>query len=149
MMQLNDPVRSILQKKGGEIWTISPHSSVYQAMGIMSDRNIGALAVMEGDLLVGIIAERDYARKIVLKGKASRETEVAEIMQTPVTVTPGHTVDECMSLMTSERVRYLPVMEDGRMTGLISIGDLVNWIISSHEDTIKHLHSYIAGSYPA
>jgi len=149
MMQLNDPVRCILQRKSGEIWTISPHSSVYQAMAIMSDRNIGALAVMEGDLLVGIIAERDYARKIVLKGKASRETEVAEIMQTPVTVTLNHTVDECMSLMTGERVRYLAVMENGRMAGLISIGDLVNWIISSHEDTIKHLHSYIAGSYPA
>jgi len=148
-MQLNDPVGSILRRKSGEIWTITPHSSVYEAMAIMSDRNIGALAVMEGDLLVGIIAERDYARKIVLKGKASRETEVAEIMQSPVTVTPGHTVDECMNLMTNERVRYLAVMEEGRMAGLISIGDLVNWIISSHEDTIKHLHSYIAGSYPA
>jgi len=148
-MQLNDPVGSILRRKSGEIWTITPHSSVYEAMAIMSDRNIGALAVMEGDLLVGIIAERDYARKIVLKGKASRETEVAEIMQSPVTVTPRHTVDECMSLMTRERVRYLAVMEDSRMAGLISIGDLVNWIISSHEDTIKHLHSYIAGSYPA
>ena len=148
-MQLNDPVGSILRRKSGEIWTITPHSSVYEAMAIMSDRNIGALAVMEGDLLVGIIAERDYARKIVLKGKASRETEVAEIMQAPVTVTPRHTVDDCMTLMTSERVRYLAVMEEGRMAGLVSIGDLVNWIISSHEDTIKHLHSYIAGSYPA
>ena len=148
-MKLNDPVRSILQRKGGEVWTISPHASVYEAMAVMSDRNIGALAVKEADLLVGIIAERDYARKIVLKGKSSRETQVAEIMQSPITVNPNHTVDECMSLMTSERVRYLPVMEDGRMVGLISIGDLVNWIISSHEDTIKHLHSYIAGSYPA
>jgi CBS domain-containing protein len=148
-MQLNDPVRSILQRKGGEIWTISPHVSVYEAMAMMSDRNVGALLVMEGGLLVGVIAERDYARKIALKGKSSRETEVCEIMGIPVTVTPNHTVDECMALMTGERVRYLPVTEDGGVIGVISIGDLVNWIISSHEDTIKHLHSYIAGSYPA
>ena len=148
-MQLNDPVSSILQRKRSEIWTISPHASVYEAMAMMSERNIGALLVMEGNLLVGIIAERDYARKIVLRGKSSRETEVREIMRTPVTVTPNHTVDECMALMTGERVRHLPVIDDGAVTGVISIGDLVNWIISAHEDTIKHLHSYIAGSYPA
>ncbi len=118
-------------------------------MAVMSDRNIGSLLVMEGGLLVGVLAERDYARKIALKGKSSRDTEVCEIMQTPVTVTPYHTVDECMTLMTGERVRYLPVTEDGVVLGVISIGDLVNWIISSHEDTIKQLHSYIAGSYPA
>jgi CBS domain-containing protein len=148
-MQLNDPVRSILQRKHGEVWTIPPHASVYEAMAMMSDRNVGALLVMEGGLLVGVIAERDYARKIALKGKSSRETEVCEIMRTPVTVTPDHTVDECMALMTGERVRHLPVTEEGGVIGVISIGDLVNWIISSHEDTIKHLHSYIAGSYPA
>ena len=148
-MKLNDPVSSILQRKHREIWTISPHASVYEAMAIMSDRNIGALLVMEEGLLAGIIAERDYARKIALKGKSSRETEVREIMRTPVTVTPNHTVDECMALMTGERVRHLPVTEEGAVIGVISIGDLVNWIISSHEDTIKHLHSYIAGSYPA
>ena len=148
-MQLNDPVSSILQRKHGEIRTISPHASVYQAMATMSDCNVGSLLVMEGGLMVGVLAERDYARKIALKGKSSRDTEVAEIMQTPVTVTPYHTVDECMTLMTSERVRYLPVMEDRTVVGVISIGDLVNWIISSHEDTIKQLHSYITGSYPA
>jgi len=148
-MKLNDPVRSILQRKPGEIWTISPHSSVYEAMAMMSDRNVGALLVMEEGVLVGLLAERDYARKIALKGKSSRDTEVREIMQTPVTVTPDHTVDECMALMSGERVRYLPVKEDGVVIGVISIGDLVNWIISSHEDTIKQLHSYIAGSYPA
>jgi len=148
-MQLNDPVRSILQRKHGEIWTISPQASVYQAMAMMSDRNVGSLLVMEGGLLVGVLAERDYARKIALKGKSSRDTEVGEIMQTPVTVTPEHTVDECMTLMSGERVRYLPVTNGGEVLGVISIGDLVNWIISSHEDTIKQLHSYIAGSYPA
>jgi len=148
-MQLNDPVSSILQRKHGEIRTTSPHASVYQAMATMSDCNVGSLLVMEGGLMVGVLAERDYARKIALKGKSSRDTEVAEIMQTPVTVTPYHTVDECMTLMTSERVRYLPVMEDRTVVGVISIGDLVNWIISSHEDTIKQLHSYITGSYPA
>jgi CBS domain-containing protein len=148
-MQLNDPVRSILQRKRGEIWTISPHASVYDAMATMSDRNVGALLVMEGNRLVGIIAERDYARNIVLKGKSSRETEVREIMRTPITITLDHTVDECMALMTGERARHLPVVEDGAVVGVISIGDLVNWIISAHEDTIKQLHSYIAGSYPA
>ena len=148
-MQLNDPVSSILQRKRGEIWTISPHASVYEAMAVMSDRNIGALLVMEDGLLVGIIAERDYARKIALKGKSSRETKVREIMRTPITVTPNHTVDQCMALMTRERVRHLPVNDEGAVIGVISIGDVVNWIISSHEDTIKHLHSYIAGSYPA
>jgi CBS domain-containing protein len=148
-VQLNDPVSSILQRKRGEIWTISPHASVYEAMAVMSDRNIGALLVMEDGLLVGIIAERDYARKIALKGKSSRETKVREIMRTPITVTPNHTVDQCMALMTRERVRHLPVNDEGAVIGVISIGDVVNWIISSHEDTIKHLHSYIAGSYPA
>jgi len=148
-MELNDPVRSILQRKHAEIRTVSPHASVYDAMAMMSDHNVGALLVMEEGLLVGVIAERDYARKIVLKGKSSRDTEVIEIMRVPVTVTPNHTVDECMALMTGERVRHLPVVEDGGVIGVISIGDLINWIISSHEDTIKHLHSYISGSYPA
>jgi len=148
-MQLNDPVSAVLQSKKREIFTISPHASVYEAMSVMSDRNVGALLVMDDDNLTGIIAERDYARKIVLKGKSSRETEVREIMRTPVTVTPGHTVDECMALMTGERVRHLPVIDDGHPIGVISIGDLVGWIISSHEDTIKHLHSYIAGAYPS
>jgi CBS domain-containing protein len=148
-MQLNDPVSALLQRKHGEVWTISPRASVYEAMALMSDKNIGALLVMEDGRLSGIIAERDYARKIALKGKSSRDTEVREIMRTPVTVTPNHTVDQCMALMTGERVRHLPVTEEGAVIGVISIGDLVNWIISSHEDTIKHLHSYIAGSYPA
>jgi CBS domain-containing protein len=148
-MQLNDPVSALLQRKHGEVWTISPRASVYEAMALMSDKNIGALLVMEDGRLSGIIAERDYARKIALKGKSSRDTEVREIMRTPVTVTPNHTVDQCMALMTGERVRHLPVTEGGAVIGVISIGDLVNWIISSHEDTIKHLHSYIAGSYPA
>ncbi|MGA3024595.1 MAG: CBS domain-containing protein [Bryobacteraceae bacterium] len=148
-MQLNDPVSALLQRKHGEVWTISPRASVYEAMAMMSDKNIGALLVMEDGRLSGIIAERDYARKIALKGKSSRDTEVREIMRTPVTVTPNHTVDQCMALMTGERVRHLPVTEEGAVIGVISIGDLVNWIISSHEDTIKHLHSYIAGSYPA
>jgi len=148
-MQLNDPVSALLQRKHGEVWTISRRASVYEAMALMSDKNIGALLVMEDGRLSGIIAERDYARKIALKGKSSRDTEVREIMRTPVTVTPNHTVDQCMALMTGERVRHLPVTEEGAVIGVISIGDLVNWIISSHEDTIKHLHSYIAGSYPA
>ncbi len=148
-MQLNDPVSTVLQSKKREIFTISPDSSVFEAMSVMSDRNIGALLVMEDGNLVGIIAERDYARKIVLKGKSSRDTAVREIMRAPVIVSPSHNVDECMALMTSERVRHLPVVDDGKVVGVISIGDLVGWIISSHEDTIKQLHSYISGSYPS
>ena len=145
-MQLNDPVRSILQRKRGEIWTVSPHASVYDAMAMMSDHNVGALLVMEADLLVGVIAERDYARKIALKGKSSRETPVEDIIsKNPVTVSPAEKVFDCMRLMSEKRVRHLPVLDDGRIVGVISIGDLVNRIISTQSATIEHLEKYIAG----
>jgi CBS domain-containing protein len=150
-MQLVQSVRSVLQHKTpGALWSVSSWTSVYDALALMSSRDIGALLVIDHGDLVGIFSERDYARKIVLLGRSSRETEVREIMSSPpLTVTPDHTVDDCMNLMTTHRIRHLPVMENDRIAGMLSIGDLVNWIISSHEQTINQLHHYIAGSYPA
>jgi CBS domain-containing protein len=119
-------------------------------MAVMSERHIGALVVLSAERLVGIITERDYARKIVLKARLSRETKVREIMTTPVLfVASEQTVGQCMYVMTSRQIRYLPVLEDDRVIGIVSIGDLVNWIISAQDDTIRHLHNYITGSYPA
>jgi CBS domain-containing protein len=148
-MELSDEIRWILKVKGGSVWSVSPWESVYEAIAAMSERQVGALPVMEGGRLVGIISERDYARRVILKGRSSKETQIAEIMTTPVVyVTPEATVQGCMRIMTANRVRHLPVVEDGRVVGIISIGDLVNWIISAQEDAINQLHSYIAGKYP-
>ena len=116
----------------------------------MSERRVGALVVLSAGHLSGIITERDYARKVILKGRQSRETLVREIMSAPVLfVTPDKTIGECMHLVTSRRIRHLPVMEGDRVVGMLSIGDLVNWIITTQEQTIRHLHNYITGSYPA
>jgi len=148
-VHLDEPVRSLLRVKGHAVWSISPEATVYEAIEQMADKQIGALMVMAGGNLAGIISERDYARKVILKGKNSKETRVREIMTTPaLSVTPTRSVDECMRLMTAYRVRHLPVLEAGKVVGMLSIGDLVNWIISSHEQTIHHLQSYIMGTYP-
>lgn len=148
-MTMSDPVRSLLKGKGN-IWSVPPDASVYDAMAIMAQRDIGALLVMTGRQLVGIMSERDYARKVVLHGRSSRETLVRDIMSSPpITVSPAATVDECMGVMTSHHIRHLPVLDGMEVVGVVSIGDLVNWIISSHEKTIDHLQQYIAGSYPA
>lgn len=148
-IQLHEQVKSLLKAKGSTVWSISPEATVYQAIEFMAEKQIGALVVLVGGKLAGIVSERDYARKVILKGKNSHETRVREIMVTPAQfVTPVHSVDECMRIMTSRRVRHLPVLEGDHLVGVLSIGDLVNWIIASHEQTIHHLQSYIMGSYP-
>jgi CBS domain-containing protein len=115
----------------------------------MADKNIGALLVMNGPRLLGVVSERDYTRKVALNGKSSRETQVREIISTPlISATPDHTVEDCMRLMTANRVRHLPVMDGSQVLGIVSIGDLVNWIISAQSVAITQLESYIAGQYP-
>jgi len=135
--------------KDHAVWFISPEATVYEAIERMSEKHIGALVVLSGGELVGILAERDYARKVILKGRQSRETRVREIMSTPVfCVTPETNIDECMRVMTSRLVRHLPVLEGERVVGMISMGDVVKWIVSSHEQTIQQLENYIGGAYP-
>jgi CBS domain-containing protein len=149
-MTMSDPVSSVLLGKSSQIWSVSPELSVYDAMKTMAEKDIGAVLVMTGRDLAGIMSERDYARKVVLQGRASRDTLVREIMSTPpITTGPTSTVDECMGLMTRYRIRHLPVLDGKEVVGIVSIGDLVNWIISSHEKTIDSLQQYISGSYPA
>ena len=148
-MEFNDPVRSVVARKGWKVFSIPPETSVLAAVRQMADKDIGALAVIDGGLLVGLFSERDYARKVILQGRVSRETPVYEVMSTPaVWVAPEDTVDECLRTMTRNRVRHLPVVENGRVAGIVSIGDLVNWVITVQAETIGQLHSYIAGSYP-
>ena len=145
---LSDCIQSIIQNKGSKVWSVGPDDSVYRAIEMMAEKQIGALLVTSGDELVGIMSERDYARKVILLGRHSKETPVSEVMTREViTVSPEDSIDECMKIMTANRIRHLPVVSGGQIAGLISIGDLVNWIISSHEKTIEQLQSYIAGGY--
>jgi CBS domain-containing protein len=146
-MQLNDPIASVLKSKDGAICSIDPSASVYDAIALMAERKVGALLVMSEDKIVGIISERDYARKVILQGRSSKTTPVAEIMSSPViNVTPEHSVAECMEIMTKHHIRHLPVMRGVKLNGIISIGDLVNWTLSSQRETIRHLESYITGT---
>lgn len=139
-------VRDILQRKGNQVWSVAPDSTVYDALMLMAEQNVGALLVLDREKIVGIFSERDYARKIILKGKASKETSVEEIMTSEVTtVHPAQFVEECMALMTDKRIRHLPVLEGEKLAGLISIGDVVKAIISDREFIIKQLESYITG----
>ncbi|MCF7669011.1 MAG: CBS domain-containing protein [Verrucomicrobia bacterium] len=148
-MRTTGTINDILNHKGRHVSTISPDATVFEAIKLFNDKNIGALLVMEADRPVGIISERDYARKVLLKGKASPQTKVREIMFSPVIyVRPSNTVEEAMLLMTDKRIRHLPVMEEGKVAGVVSIGDLVNWVISTQERTISHLENYITGRYP-
>jgi len=141
-------IREILQYKGGAAWTISPEETVYEALRIMAEKNVGALLVTQNGKLAGIITERDYSRKVVLMGRSSKDTPVKAILSGKVvSVGPGHSVEDCMRLMTEQRVRHLPVVEAEKILGVVSIGDLVNWIISAQHSTISQLETYITG-YP-
>ena len=147
-MNPNASVSEILHQKGSHAWSIDPGATVYQALEKMAEKNVGALLVIEGGKLVGILSERDYSRKVVLKGRKAKETAVREILSGDVIkVTPAHTVEDCMRLMTDHHVRHLPVLDGDSIVGIISIGDLVNWIISAQTSTIQQLQTYIAG-YP-
>ena len=142
-------VSELLKHKSPNLWTIGPEATVFEAIQTMADKNIGALLVMSGGKLVGVISERDYTRKVELKGKSSRATPVQEILSSPVIyATPAHSIAECMRLMTNHRVWHLPILETGTVVGMVSIGDLVNWIITAQSVTITQLESYITGQYP-
>ena len=143
---MSDTVGSILQHKGHDIWSVSPDDSVFQAIGLMADKSIGALVVIADGTLVGIISERDYARKVVLQGKSSKDTRVRDIMTSPVfSVGLNHTVDDCMRIVTNKRIRHLPVVQGEKVLGLVSIGDLVRRVISTQGETIQYLQEYIVG----
>jgi CBS domain-containing protein len=148
-METQGTVRDILKSKGGEVWTTAPESTVYDAIGLMGEKNIGALVVLEEGEVVGVMSERDYSRKVVLQGRTSRDTRVGEILSRPVvTVRRRDSIERCMELMTSRRIRHLPVLDDGQLVGLISMGDLVRWVMTTQSQTIQQLHGYISGEYP-
>jgi CBS domain-containing protein len=144
---MTDTVASVLRHKGSDVWSIGPQASVYDAIALMAGKGVGALVVMDAALLVGILSERDYARKVILQGRSSRDTRVVDIMSAPViSVTPTYTVHECMEIVTANRIRHLPVIDAGRVVGIVTIGDLVRKIVATHEETIHHLHEYIVGT---
>ena len=144
-------VGTMLHRKGSHVWSIAPDAMVFEAIKMMAEKNIGALLVMDGSgKLLGIVSERDYARKVILQGHSSRETPVRDIMTRElVTVSPKETVSDCMRLITEKRIRHLPVMVGDKLQGLLSIGDLVKWIMAAQEMTIDQLEKYIVGEYPA
>ncbi len=139
-------VRNILESKGNSIFSVEPSTIVYHAIELMAQKNIGGLLICEGGKLVGIFTERDYARKLILKGKSSKETPIGELMtKNPFTVSPDSSIEECMQLMSNRRIRHLPVIDNGNVIGVISIGDVVRFIIEEQKSIIAHLESYIAG----
>jgi CBS domain-containing protein len=148
MSEMTTTVGAVLrQKPAGEILSIAPDASVYDAIALMADKGVGALLVMERGELLGIVSERDYARKIILQGRHSKETLVSEIMSSPVvSVTRQNTVAECLRIITDRHFRHLAVVEHGKVIGVVSIGDLVNCIMTEQEQTIRHLHAYISGA---
>ena len=147
-MDVSGTIDAILNQKSREIFTIPPDATVFEAIEMMDNKNVGALLVMDGKKLVGMFSERDYTRKIVLRGKRSRETKVAEIMSTNLTITHSREpVEKCLRLMTDKRIRHLPVLDGDKVVGVISIGDLVKWVISCQSAAIAHLENYISGGY--
>ena len=148
-MTIVGTVRAVLNQKGCEVWSIAPDATVFDAIELMAEKNVGALPVMQDGRILGIVSERDYTRKVALKGKASKQTLVGEIMFAPVIAASlEETVEDCLRMMTEHRVRHLPVMDGEATVGIVSIGDLVNWTISAQTATITHLESYITGQYP-
>ena len=146
-MRTSVPISTLLHYKGATVWYVSPEATVFDAIKIMADKNIGALPVMANGRLAGILTERDYTRKIALAGKTSKQTLVKEITtEDVITVDPHESVEECMRMMTEHRIRHLPVLQNDEMVGIISIGDLVNWIISAQDAMIAQMESYIGGS---
>ena len=145
-MRTAGTISNILHHKGPSVWTISPQATVFEAIELLARKNIGALPVVEEGRLVGIFSERDYTRKVALEGKTSHTTKVRDILTPHVaTVSPNDTVEDAMRLMTEKHIRHLPVMENGRMIGLVSIGDMVNWIISAQSATIDQMQAYLSG----
>jgi CBS domain-containing protein len=141
-------ISEILNHKGSTVYSVAPDAMVFDAIQLMSDKNVGALLVIEREKLVGIISERDYTRKVAIKGKSSKQTKVREILSDQlIRVSPSHSIEDCLRLMTEHRIRHLPVVNDDEVVGIISIGDLVNWIISAQTSTIFQLQTYISG-YP-
>ena len=147
-MDVSGHIGAILNQKDGKVFSIAPDATVFKAIEMMADKNVGALLVMNGEKLVGIISERDYTRKVFLRGKSSKETRVEEIMSTNVSVTHPHEgIEECLRRMTDKRIRHLPVLDGDNVVGVISIGDLVKHVISCQSATIAHLENYISGGY--
>ncbi len=147
-MKFNDEVGSVLGRKGARIYSVSPSAYVCDALREMAERDIGALVVLEQGRVAGMFSERDYARKVMLLGRSSLETSVSDVMSPAARVATGDSIDSCLHLMTSARVRHLAVMEGEALAGVVSIGDLVNWIISAQAEAIDHLHHYIGAEYP-
>src|SRR5881392_4402836 len=147
-MDVSGTIGAVLNQKRREIYSVSPDATVFEAVQLMDTKNVGALLVMDQARLVGIISERDYTRKVMLRGKRSWETKVAEIMSSNLTVThPSEPVEKCLHLMTDKRIRHLPVLDGDKVVGIISIGDLVKWVISCQSAAIAHLENYIHGGY--
>jgi CBS domain-containing protein len=147
---MNATVGSILGRKGRNIWSVAPDATVYEAIELMAAKGVGAVLVISEGRLTGIISERDYARKVILQGRSSKDTFVREIMTSDlITVKPEHSAEECMRLVTDHRIRHLAVLDRGELAGIISIGDLVNAIIADQAHVIGQLHTYIGANYPA
>ena len=145
-MRISGTISTVLGQKGRQVFSIAPDTTVFEAIQLMADKNVGALLVMSGDELLGVVSERDYTRKVALKGRSSRETTVREIISSPIiSATHDHSVEECMRLMTHHRIRHLPVLDGKKIAGVVSIGDLVNWTISAQDAALVQMESYITG----